>query len=113
LGVRFFFDSSKRKINKDFSNVFGENRRRSGTSKGRVSTVGLYNKFIKPYGWLNSLYMIAEKKIFTIEGLNEVDSVKKTNLYKVLTYLSWTSAKNDFETAVQEKIHDKNNVKWQ
>ncbi len=45
-----------------------------------------------------------------MDGCNEVDSVKNTNLYKVLTYLSWNSAKNDYEVAVQEKIHNKNNV---
>lgn len=111
MGVQFFFDNAKRKINSDFPNVFGENRGGSGGSKGRVSTVGLYNKFIKPYGWLNSLYMVAEKGIFRIEGYNDIDSVKETNLYKVLTYLSYNTAKNDYEIAVQEKIHNKNNIK--
>ena len=108
--VRFFFDASKRKINKDFPNVFGENRGRSGGGKGRVSTVGLYNKFIKPYGWLNSLYSLAEKGVFKKEGMNEIESVKNTNLYKVLTYLSWTNAKNDYEISVQEKIHNPNRI---
>mgnify|MGYP003647443214 CR=1 FL=1 len=93
-----------------FPNVFGENRGRSGGSKGRVSTVGLYNKFIKPYGWLNSLYMVAEKGVFRVDSENDIESVKKTDLYKVLTYLSWNTAKNDYEIAVQEKIHNKNNI---
>jgi hypothetical protein len=53
--------------------------------------------------------MVAEKRIFKMEGQNEVDSVKKTDLYKVLTYLSWITAKNDYEISVQEKIHNKNN----
>ena len=75
MGVQFFFDNAKRKINSDFPNVFGDNRRGSGGGKGRVSTVGLYNKFIKPYGWLNSLYMVAEKGIFRIEGNNDIDIV--------------------------------------
>ena len=108
MGVRFFFDNSKRKINKDFPNVFGENRGRGGG--GRVSTAGLYNKFIKPYGWLNSLYSLAEKGIFKKEGMNEIESVKNSNLYKVLTYLSWTNAKNDYEISVQEKIHNPNRI---
>ena len=111
MGVRFFFDAAKRKINKDFPNVFGEgNRGRVGTGKGRVSTVGLYNKFIKPYGWLNSLYSLAEKGVFKKDGMNEIESVKETNLYKVFTYLSWTNAKNDYENAVQEKIHNPNRI---
>ena len=108
MGVQFFFDHAKSKVNKDFPNVFGEGKGRGGRNK--VPTVGLYNKFIKPYGWLNSLYMVAEKGIFKKEGMNEVDSVKKTDLYKVLTYLSWISAKNDYEVAVQDKINNKNNI---
>ena len=54
--------------------------------------------------------MVAEKKVFKMEGENHIESVKKTDLYKVLTYLSWNTAKNDYETAVQEKIHNKNNI---
>ena len=75
-----------------------------------VKTKGLFNAYIKPFGWLNSLYVLAEKGIFKMEGKNHIDSVKNTNLYKVLTYLSWNSAKNDYEIAVQEKIHNKNNI---
>ena len=59
---------------------------------------------------MNSLYMVAEKGIFKMERHNDIDSVKNTDLYKVLTYLSWQSAKNDYEIAVQEKIHNKNNI---
>ena len=110
MGVQFFFDNAKRKINSDFPNVFGKNRGGGAGGKNRVSTVGLYNKFIKPYGWLNSLYMVAEKGIFRVEGMNDVDSVKNTNLYKVLTYLSWNTAKNDYEIAVNDKIHNPNKV---
>ena len=52
--------------------------------------------------------MIAEKGIFKKEGRNNIDSVKNTNLYKVLTYLSWNTAKNDYEIAVNDKIHNPN-----
>ena len=54
--------------------------------------------------------MVAEKGIFRVNGENNIDSVKKTDLYKVLTYLSWNTAKNDYEISVQEKIHNKNNI---
>ena len=54
--------------------------------------------------------MVAEKGIFTMEGKNNIDSVKESDLYKVLTYLSWQTAKNDYEIAVQEKIQNKNNI---
>lgn len=37
--------------------------------------------------------------------MNEIDSVKNTNLYKVLTYLSWQNAKSDYKGAVQEAIY--------
>tara|TARA_R110000772_G_scaffold36702_5_gene87637 strand:+ start:405 stop:569 length:165 start_codon:yes stop_codon:yes gene_type:complete len=54
--------------------------------------------------------MVAEKGIFKVGGCNDIDSVKETDLYKVLTYLSWQTAKNDYEIAVQEKIHNKNSI---
>ena len=54
--------------------------------------------------------MVAEKGVFKMSSENGIDSVKKTDLYKVLTYLSWNTAKNDYENAVQEKIHNKNNI---
>ena len=69
-----------------------------------VKTKGLYNTYIKPFGWLNSLYVLAEKGIFNKSGMNNIDSVKTTNLYKVLTFLSWISAKNEYESKVTEKI---------
>jgi len=75
-----------------------------------VNTKGLYKIYIAPFGWLNSLYMLAEKKVFNVEGKNAIDSVKETNLYHVLTYLSWTTAKNTYESKVQEKIHNPNKI---
>jgi len=54
--------------------------------------------------------MVAEKGIFRVDKMNDVDSVKNTNLYKVLTYLSWNTAKNDYEIAVNDKIHNPNKV---
>ena len=75
-----------------------------------VKTKGLYDAYVKPFGWLNSLYMLAEKGIFKTEGLNGIDSVKNTNLYKVLSYLSWITAKNEYESKVQEKIHNPNKI---
>lgn len=75
-----------------------------------VKTKGLYNIYIKPFGWLNSLYVLAEKGIFKMDGKNDIDSVKETNLYKVLTYLSWITAKNEYESKVSEKIANPNKV---
>jgi hypothetical protein len=42
--------------------------------------------------------------------MNEIDSVKKTNLYKILTYLSWKNAKADYEGTVQEAIYSDNKI---
>ena len=75
-----------------------------------VKTKGLYNAYVKPFGWLNSLYVIAEKGVFTDDGYNGIDSVKQTNLYKVLSYLSWITATNEYESKVQEKIHNPNKI---
>tara|TARA_R110000796_G_scaffold184246_1_gene300818 strand:- start:486 stop:716 length:231 start_codon:yes stop_codon:yes gene_type:complete len=75
-----------------------------------LNTKGLYKTYIAPFGWLNSLYMIAEKRVFEINGNDGIDSVKNTNLYKVLTYLSWITAKNTYESKVQEKIHNPNKI---
>lgn len=51
------------------------------------------------------MFALAKEKVFTINGMNEIDSVKNTNLYKVLTYLSWQNAKADYDGSVQEAIH--------
>ena len=75
-----------------------------------VKTKGLMDIYIKPFGWLNSLYILAEKGIFKIDGMSGVDSVKSENLYKVMTYLSWISAKNEYESKVSQKIANPNQV---
>ena len=54
--------------------------------------------------------MLAEKGVFNVDGKNGIDSVKETNLYNVLTYLSWVTAKNTYESKVQEKIHNPNKI---
>lgn len=54
--------------------------------------------------------MLAEKKVFDMKGKNGIDSVKDTNLYNVMTYLSWITAKNTYENKVQEKIHNPNKI---
>lgn len=75
-----------------------------------VKTKGLYDVYIKPFGWLNSLYVLAEKGVFNKDGKNKIESVKETNLYKVLTYLSWITAKNEYESKVSEKIANPNQI---
>jgi len=77
-----------------------------------VKTKGLMEVYIKPFGWLNSLYILAEKGVFKMDGKNGIDSVKATNLYKVMTYLSWITAKNEYESKVSEKIANPNQVNY-
>ena len=101
-----FFDSAQRRLAETFKYIFGEKRE----SLMAVKTKSLFNIYIKPFGWLNSLYVLAEKGIFNKEGLNGIDSVKNTNLYKVMTYLSWISAKNEYESKVTEKISNSNKM---
>jgi len=54
--------------------------------------------------------MIAEKGLFDIKGKNSIESVRETNLYHILTYLSWITAKNTYENKVQEKIQNPNKI---
>jgi len=57
---------------------------------------------MKPYGWLNTLYNVAQTGLFTQAPHNAIDSVRHENLYVVFTYLSYSSAKNEYENAVRE-----------
>ena len=106
MGVQFFFKHTKSQIDKSFPNVFGGRK----SSTGGVNTAGLYKKYIRPYGWLNSLYSLAKDNVFTVDGKNSIESVKETNLYKVLTYMSWKTAVSDYEAEVTDKIRNPNKV---
>jgi len=64
-------------------------------------------KIMKPYGWLNTLYDIAKDHVFTYEGRNAIDSVLKTNLYKVFTYQSYKSSLNEFKNEAEKEIKRK------
>ena len=45
-----------------------------------------------------------------MEGKDGIESVKSSKLYNVLTYLSWVTAKNTYESKVQEKINNPNKI---
>jgi len=55
---------------------------------------------------LNSLYEVAKDNVFTVTDYNPIDSVLQSNLYEVLTYLSWKAAGNEFERKLNE-LHSK------
>lgn len=61
---------------------------------------------MKPYGWLNTLYDVAKTGLFTSNENNAVDSVRQTNLYVIFTYLSWSSAHNEYENEVRKSMEN-------
>tara|TARA_R110000751_G_scaffold154149_3_gene259151 strand:- start:1410 stop:1628 length:219 start_codon:yes stop_codon:yes gene_type:complete len=63
------------------------------------------------YGWLNTLYDVAASGLFTESQDNAINSVKKQNVYEVFTYISWTTAKNEYESAVRKGIENESKAK--
>ena len=102
MGVQFFFEQTNAEVNKRYPNLF----RDGGTKSVAVAKA---SKIMKPYGWLNTLYDIALDGVFTRGGKDPIQSVKDEKLYKVFTYVSWKTAKGDFELAVNEE--QKKNIK--
>jgi len=56
------------------------------------------------FGWLNTLYDLAFDGVFTNHNKSAIVSVQESNLYEVLTFLSWKSAKNEYENEVRESM---------
>ena len=96
MGVQFFFEQENNSIGSRYKNLF-----RNGQTKSIA--VAKASKIMKPFGWLNTLYDIALDGVFTKDGKDAMQSVKDEKLYKVLTYLSWKTAKGDYELAVNEE----------
>ena len=61
---------------------------------------------ISGYGWLNSLYEIAKENMFTLPEHSPINSVLLTDLYEVLTYLSWKNAVAQYEK-IYNDLHKK------
>jgi hypothetical protein len=97
LGCRFFFGKVRTEVDVRFPNL-SESSGGKEESKSRIAAKGT----IDGYGWLNSLYDVASSGIFTKNNLSPVESTLTTELYEVLTYLSWKSACNDFEVKLNE-----------
>ncbi len=89
MGCRFFFVQTRKHIDDRFPNLSSE----GGDAKARLAAKGT----IDGYGWLNTLYDVAKEGVFTLDGYNPVNSVLVTNLYEILTYLSWKNACNMYE----------------
>lgn len=95
MGVQFFFEQTNNRISKSYPNLF-----RGGTNNIAVAKA---SKIMKPFGWLNTLYDLAIDGVFTKNGKDAIQSVKDESLYKVLTFMSWKTAKTDYEIAVNEE----------
>ena len=98
MGCRFFFEQVRTKISDQFPNLSGG----GGDAKARIAA----KSTIDGYGWLNSLYNIAQDGIFTLPGETPLVSVQLANLFDILTYLSWKSACNQYEKSLNE-LHNK------
>lgn len=98
MGCRFFFASARTVINDQFPNL----SQGSKDHKAKVAAKGT----IDGYGWLNTLYDVAKENLFTIPGQRPLDSVLLTDLYEILTYLSWKSACNTYQDEYN-KLHKK------
>tara|TARA_B100001250_G_scaffold404440_1_gene420429 strand:+ start:1019 stop:1249 length:231 start_codon:yes stop_codon:yes gene_type:complete len=64
-------------------------------------------KIMDGYGWLNTLYSIAKDGVFTHANMTPIDSVLKTNLYKVMTYQSYKSSIAEYEIEARKEIERK------
>ena len=63
------------------------------------------------FGWLNTLYDLANDGVFTKGPTNAIESVQGTNLYEVFTFLSWKTARNEYEAAVREGVELEQRIK--
>lgn len=43
---------------------------------------------MKKYGWYITIIEVAKTGLFSIAGMNAIQSAEKANLYEVMTYLS-------------------------
>ena len=99
MGCWFFFAEVRTKVHDSFPNLSGG----GGDPKVAIAAKNTVNG----YGWLNSLYDVAKDGVFNRNWeLNPVESVLITNLYEVLTYLSWKGACNEFEKQLND-LHTK------
>ena len=59
-------------------------------------------QIMEPFGWLNTVYDLAERKIFDHSNLNSIQSVLKSNCWEVMSYLQWSDKKNKFKEEVSK-----------
>ena len=101
MGCWFFFDQTRAKIVEQYPNVFKAGKT---TTAKKVAS----QKTIAGYGWLNSVYPLAEKGVFNLQNETPIESVLKGGLYEVLTYLSWQQACVEYEEMLVDLEKNKN-----
>ena len=101
----FFFEQTNKYMQEKFPNIFKDGNRIENRHAQKHWDI------MKPYGWLNTLYDIAMTGLFTKNPDNAIDSVRNTNLYVVLTYLSWKSANNEYNDAVRNSYEEEQKIK--
>ena len=72
--------------------------RKSGAGKG----ASIYKKNFAGFGWLKTLYELAEAQIFNQPNKTPIDSVLYTNTGEVFQYLSYIAAKSNYESEINE-----------
>ncbi len=103
MGCRFFFDQTRKLIDDKFPNL----SKGGADNFAKIAAKGTING----YGWLNSLYDIAKEGIFNLPNETPLESALKTNLYQVMTYLSWKKACGEYERTYNDLMNKKNRIK--
>jgi hypothetical protein len=58
---------------------------------------------MKKYGWYITIVEVAKCGLFSIAGMNAIQSAEKANLYEVMTYLSLQADINKVNDAIANK----------
>ena len=58
---------------------------------------------MKKYGWYITIIEVAKTGLFSIAGMNAIQSAEKANLYEVMTYLSLQADINKVNDAIANK----------
>jgi hypothetical protein len=98
VAIRFFFDDTNRTIQERYKNIFKDGQRTGNRHADENWDI------MSGFGWLNTLYDLAFDGVFTSKNQSAIVSVQESNLYDVLTFLSWKSAKNEYESEVRSSM---------
>jgi len=69
-------------------------------ANGKESSV--YKKNFASFGWIKTLYELAESQVFNRPNKSTIDGVLFTNTAEVFKYLSYIAAKANYENEINE-----------